>query len=183
MDFTMGFASQPGFRAGTSIPFYYYDMATEQRTEEPFAPVAFDELVGRVVRLSRDRTGRDVSLAAEPVTVDGNAAQLERVVRNLLDNADKFTPEGEPVEVSVGVVDALVRLRVRDHGPGIPAEDRERVFDRFHRSAATRTLPGSGLGLAIVAQVVAAHGGSVRADEADGGGALLTVELPESTPV
>ena len=77
------------------------DLATEQRTEEPFAPVALDELVGRVVRLSRDRTGRDVTLDAVPVTVDGNAALLERVVRNLLDNADKFTPPGEPVEVAL----------------------------------------------------------------------------------
>ena len=71
-------------------------------------------------------------------------------------------------------------LTVRDHGAGIPAEDQERVFDRFYRSAATRTLPGSGLGLAIVAQVVADHGGSVVAAEADGGGAVITVDLPTS---
>jgi len=154
------------------------DLATEQRTEEPFGPVALDEVVERVVRLSRDRTGRDVTLAAEPATVDGNAALLERVVRNLLDNADKFSPTGRPVELSVRTIGDQVRLTVRDHGPGIPAEDRERVFDRFYRSAATRTLPGSGLGLAIVDDVVTAHGGTVRAEEADGGGALITVDLP-----
>jgi two-component system sensor histidine kinase MprB len=159
------------------------ELATEQRTEEPFGPVALDELVGRVVRLSRDRTGRDVALDAVPATVEGNAALLERVVRNLLDNADKFTPAGEPVEVTVRAEGATARLTVRDHGPGIPAEDRERVFDRFYRSAATRTLPGRGLGLASVAQVVAAHGGSVRADEAGGGGALVIVDLPASTSV
>ncbi len=156
------------------------DLATEQRTEEPFAPVALDDLVGRVVRLSRDRTGRDVSLDADPVTVDGNAALLERVVRNLLDNADKFTPPGEPVEVAVRAEGERAVLTVRDHGAGIPAEDQERVFDRFYRSAATRTLPGSGLGLAIVAQVVADHGGSVVAADAEGGGAVITIDLPAS---
>ena len=156
------------------------DLATEQRTEEPFGPVALDELVGRVVRLSRDRTGRDVSLDAEPVTVDGNAALLDRVVRNLLDNADKFSPPGEPIEVAVRAEGDRAVLTVRDHGPGIPAEDRERVFDRFYRSAATRTLPGSGLGLAIVAQVVTDHGGSALAAEADDGGAVIVIELPAS---
>jgi len=156
------------------------DLATEQRTEEPFAPVALDELVERVVRLSRDRTGREIGLDAEPVTVDGNAALLDRVVRNLLDNADKFSPPGEPIEVAVRAEGDRAVLTVRDHGPGIPAEDRERVFDRFYRSAATRTLPGSGLGLAIVAQVVADHGGSVVATDADGGGAVVTIGLPAS---
>ena len=156
------------------------DLATEQRTEEPFSPVALDELVGRVVRLSRDRTGRDVSLDADPVTVDGNAALLERVVRNLLDNADKFTPPGEPVEVAVRPDGDRAVLTVRDHGAGIPVEDQERVFDRFYRSAATRTLPGSGLGLAIVAQVVTDHGGSALAAEADDGGAVIVIDLPVS---
>ena len=157
------------------------DLATEQRTEEPFGPVALDELVDRVVRLSRDRTGRDVSLDTGPVTVEGNAALLERVVRNLLDNADKFTPPGEPVEVAVRPDGDRAVLTVRDHGAGIPVEDQERVFDRFYRSAATRTLPGSGLGLAIVAQVVADHGGSVVAADAEGGGAVITIDLPASS--
>ena len=158
------------------------DLATEQRAEAPFAPLALDELVERVVGQSRDRTGRDVALDADPATVDGDATLLERVVRNLLDNADKFTPAGEPVEVTLRVEGDRARLAVRDHGPGIPAEDRERVFDRFYRAAAIRTLPGSGLGLAIVAQVVEAHGGTVTADEADGGGALLVVDLPLVAP-
>ncbi len=154
------------------------ELATEQRTEEPFVPLALDELVERVVRQSRDRSGREVTLDAAPSTVEGDAALLERVVRNLLDNADKFTPPGEPVEVTLAATEGWARLTVRDHGPGIPTEDRVRVFDRFYRSAATRTLPGSGLGLAIVAQVVDAHRGRVTAGEADDGGAVLAVELP-----
>ncbi len=86
------------------------------------------------------------------------------------------------MEVTLTAVDDRARLSVADHGPGIPPEDRDRVFDRFYRSVATRTLPGSGLGLAIVAQVVAAHGGTVSAEESDGGGALVTVDLPLSAP-
>jgi two-component system sensor histidine kinase MprB len=65
-------------------------------------------------------------------------------------------------------------LQVRDHGPGIAETDLSRVFERFYRGDGARTRPGSGLGLAIVAQVVSAHGGHVRAEQAEGGGALLT---------
>jgi two-component system sensor histidine kinase MprB len=157
------------------------DLATDQRSEAPLTAVALDEVVDRAVRISRERTKRPITLDAHPVTVDGDAGLLERAVRNLLDNADKFSPPGSPVDVRLAPVDGRARLEVADHGPGIPAEDRERVFDRFYRSAASRTLPGSGLGLAIVAQVVADHGGSVRAEESEGGGALITLDLPLST--
>jgi len=156
------------------------DLATDQRAAAPYTEVALDEIVGRAVRQSRDRTGREIALSTEPALVAGDVVLLERMVRNLLDNADKFSPAGTPVEVTLVTVGAAARLVVADHGPGIPAEDQERVFDRFYRSAATRTLPGSGLGLAIVAQVVDAHGGEVRAGGRDGGGAVLTVVLPLS---
>ena len=156
------------------------DLATDQRAAAPYTEVALDEIVARAVRQSRDRTGRDIALSTEPALVAGDVVLLERMVRNLLDNADKFSPAGTPVEVTLVTVGAAARLVVADHGPGIPPEDQERVFDRFYRSAATRTLPGSGLGLAIVAQVVDVHGGEVRAGGRDGGGAVLTVVLPLS---
>jgi two-component system sensor histidine kinase MprB len=73
-------------------------------------------------------------------------------------------------------------LTVRDHGPGIAADDLTHVFDRFYRAAAARALPGSGLGLSIVRQVVEAHGGTVVAENAPGGGALFRVQLPASAP-
>jgi two-component system sensor histidine kinase MprB len=158
------------------------DLATEQRSETPFTDVAVDEVVDRAVALSRDRTGRTITLDAQRATVVGDAALLDRVIRNLLDNADKFAPEGTPIDVRLIVAGGRAHLSVADQGPGIPIEDRERVFDRFYRSVATRTLPGSGLGLAIVAQVVAAHGGTVEAEEAEGGGALIRVDLPLSAP-
>ena len=80
----------------------------------------------------------------------------------------------------MGAADATVFLRVGDDGSGIPAEDRTRVFDRFVRldSDRSRTGGGSGLGLAIVAEIVAAHGGSVSAGERPGGGTVVTVQLP-----
>jgi two-component system sensor histidine kinase MprB len=95
-------------------------------------------------------------------------------VANLLDNAVKYSPPGEPVEIELHGGE----LTVRDHGPGISAEDLAYVFDRFYRGAEARGRPGSGLGLAIVRQVLSQHGGSVAAERAPGGGTLMRVRLP-----
>ena len=101
-------------------------------------------------------------------------ARLERAVSNLVDNAVKYSPPGEPVEVELRGGE----LSVRDHGPGISAEDLPHVFDRFYRGAEARGRPGSGLGLAIVRQVAAEHGGTVTAEAAPGGGTLMRLRLP-----
>ena len=89
-------------------------------------------------------------LELEPTIVAGVPARLERAVSNLIDNAVKYSPPGEPVEIRLHGEE----LTVRDHGPGISAEDLPHVFDRFYRGAEARGRPGSGLGLAIVRQVV-----------------------------
>jgi two-component system, OmpR family, sensor histidine kinase MprB len=94
-------------------------------------------------------------------------------VSNLLDNAEKWSPAGEPIEVAVSGGEVVVR----DHGPGFSGEDLPRVFDRFYRARSARGLPGSGLGLAIVRQVAEAHGGSVTAANAAGGGAQLRLRV------
>src|SRR5205823_6897716 len=86
----------------------------------------------------------------------------------------EWSPDGAPVEVTVG--DGAIT--VRDHGPGIATEDLPHVFDRFYRAAGARRLPGSGLGLAIVRQVAEAHGGTVTAKPAAGGGSIFTLQLP-----
>jgi two-component system sensor histidine kinase MprB len=119
------------------------------------------------------------ALDAEPCLVRAAPARLDRAIANLLDNACKWNPStagraGDPIEVRV----RDGRLEVRDHGPGIAAEDLPRVFDRFYRSPEARGRPGSGLGLAIVRQTAEAHGGSVHAANGPGGGARLTLELP-----
>jgi two-component system sensor histidine kinase MprB len=116
-------------------------------------------------------------LDAEPCLVRASPARLDRAITNLLDNASKWNPSSP----SAGSVEVKVRdacLEVRDHGPGIAAEDLPRVFDRFYRSPEARGRPGSGLGLAIVRQTAEAHGGSVHAANDPDGGARLTFELP-----
>jgi two-component system sensor histidine kinase MprB len=139
-------------------------------------PVQLDELVEASVDRARARfPSVRWDDAVEPAQITGVPERLERAVWNLLENAGKWNTNGRPVEVR------LTRdgeLTVRDHGPGIAAEDRERIFDRFYRASSARALPGSGLGLAIVREVAEAHGGTVAAEDAPGGGALLRLRLP-----
>ncbi|HST40191.1 MAG TPA: HAMP domain-containing sensor histidine kinase, partial [Conexibacter sp.] len=116
--------------------------------------------------------------------VEGNASQLRQVLANLLRNALVHTPEGTPIEVAVEAAEGAAgttRLIVRDHGPGLPPEiDPAELFERFWRAEGGRTRgqAGAGLGLAIVAGIVDAHGGTVGARNAPGGGAEFTVALP-----
>lgn len=134
--------------------------------------------------LAPDRPARLVTLhgQAAPCLVVGDEARLRQVLANLTANAARHTPAGTPVEIAVGT-DPGGRtgvLEVRDHGPGIPPEHAERVFERFYRIDASRTRDsgGSGLGMAIVAAIVASHGGTVGVHETPGGGATVRVELP-----
>jgi two-component system OmpR family sensor kinase len=115
----------------------------------------------------------------------GDEAKLRQVVGNLVGNALRYTLEGSPIELAVGVRASesgqpLSVIEVRDHGPGISEEDGAKVFERFYRADTSRTREtgGSGLGLAIVAAIVGSHGGSVRVEKTDGGGATLVVSLP-----
>jgi two-component system sensor histidine kinase MprB len=146
----------------------------EDRRLEP-QDVRLDELVGEVVDRRR-RYSREVRFETrlEPTVVEGAPERLERAVANLLDNAAKFSPPGGVVEVALEGGE----LSVRDHGPGIDPVDLPHIFDRFYRSAAARAVPGSGLGLAIVRQAAEAHGGSIRAEAATGGGTVFTLSLP-----
>ncbi|MGY1602314.1 sensor histidine kinase [Geodermatophilus sp. SYSU D00815] len=125
-------------------------------------------------------TGRPPALlsADGPAVVRGDKRQLERALRNLLDNADRHA--GGPRRVGVERRDGSVVLTVDDAGPGIPPEDRDRVFERFTRGvhAGRRSLPGAGLGLAIVAETAARHGGAAWCAAAPDGGARMTLSLP-----
>jgi two-component system sensor histidine kinase MprB len=135
----------------------------------------FDEVVEDAVERARTRFP-EVSWQTdglEPTVVDGYRDRMERAVWNLLENAGKWSGDGGSVEISL----TSGELRVRDHGPGFGEEDRPLVFDRFYRSAAARSMPGAGLGLAIVREVAEAHGGTVAAENAPDGGALVRVSL------
>jgi two-component system OmpR family sensor kinase len=144
-----------------------------------------------LARLARDAADdaraaapdRRVSVTApeSPVVVLGDASKLRQVIANLTGNALVHTPAGTPVELSValdGSGDAV--LSVRDHGPGLPTDDADALFERFWRAdpGRGRGAAGAGLGLSIVAAIVEAHGGSVSAANADGGGAAFVVRLP-----
>jgi two-component system sensor histidine kinase MprB len=131
-----------------------------------------------VDRARRDRPGVTFTTELAESLVHGVPANIERAIANLLDNAAKWSPADG--EVHVGVADGVVT--VRDHGPGIAEEDLPFVFDRFYRAASARGLPGSGLGLAIVRQVAEAHGGSVTAEHANGGGTQMTMRLNGAKP-
>ncbi len=127
-----------------------------------------------VERTRRNYPGLRFDARLQESVAYGSAASIERAVSNLIDNAAKWSPPGEVIEVSVEGGEIVVR----DHGPGIADEDLPFVFDRFYRAPAARSMPGSGLGLAIVRQVADAHGGTVQAEHADGGGARLRLTLP-----
>jgi two-component system, OmpR family, sensor histidine kinase MprB len=147
------------------------------RAVEPPEELRLDELVHDAVqRARRLAPATQFVLNADACIVSGSRARLARAVGNLLDNAVKWSPPGQPVEISVDAGE----VTVRDHGPGIAEDDLPHVFDRFYRARAARGLPGSGLGLAIVKQVAEAHGGSVVAESAPGGGARLRLALPLS---
>ena len=153
------------------------DVIELARGDEPLSgtdDVQFDHVVAESVARARRRRPRTVFDASlEPTLVEGLSERLGRAVDNLLDNAAKHAPEGTVVEVCLRAGE----LTVRDHGPGIAADDRPHVFDRFYRGAAARGRPGSGLGLAIVRQVAETHGGSIAVEEAPGGGALFRLRL------
>jgi two-component system sensor histidine kinase MprB len=124
----------------------------------------------------------EVTLDVTSVWVSGRPAALQRAVLNLIDNAGKWSPADQPVQVRLRAEDASAVLEVDDAGPGIDAADVPRVFDRFYRADSARALPGSGLGLSIVQRVVDAHGGRATVARSARGGALLRVDLPAAAP-
>ena len=103
------------------------------------------------------------------------------MLSNLLDNAIRYTQTGGQVTVRVGTTEAGVQLCVEDNGPGIPVEERERVFERFHRLLGNGA-DGCGLGLAIVREIAQGHGARVRLEPGAGGGTRVTVEFRPSPP-
>jgi two-component system, OmpR family, sensor histidine kinase MprB len=153
------------------------ELARGEHQVEPPTRFRLDQLVDDLVAVdaTHART-RSIEIVADldACWVKARRDRLARAIGNLIDNAIKWSPDGGVIEVTVA--DGVVE--VRDHGPGIATKDLPKIFDRFYRSPEARAMPGSGLGLAIVSQVVAEEGGSVAAQQAEGGGALLRLELP-----
>lgn len=149
-------------------------------------------ILGHDAVLDARATARDRSFAVigldggpgTPAPTVGDEAKLRQVVANLMGNALRYTPEGSPIEIMVGTrhegISLYSVIKIRDHGPGISAEEAPRVFERFYRadSSRDRNTGGSGLGLAIVSAIVASHEGTVRLEDTPGGGATMVIELP-----
>lgn len=127
----------------------------------------------------------DVKAPTGPVWVDCDESLLLRVIENLLSNAIRYSPNGGRILMEVGAVaGGMVALAVADQGPGIPDDHKTRIFDRFYRVDSKRKGgPGTGIGLAIAKSIVEGHGGSIRIDDAVGGGSRFVVELPQASRV
>ena len=159
---------------------------------EPFAPLDLAQLAREAVGAQAARAeALGVDLGAEapaPVRVSGSAEELRSLIDNLLDNALRYAPRDSAVTVSVRAEGGLAQLAVVDAGPGIPAAERARVFERFHRVAGDPTS-GSGLGLAIAKAIVGRHGGRIDLGDARPGepspGLAVRVSLPavQGSPV
>lgn len=173
----------------TALVAQVLDFAGIESGARPYArePVCVSTLVGDVLRdngLVLEQAGLTVERRIPPDLPElrGDAPALRRALANLVANAAKFAAAGGWIGISARMSrdGRAVELRVEDRGPGIPREERERVFEPFFRGplAERNHAPGSGLGLALVRHVVRAHGGSVRAEAREGGGAALVVELP-----
>jgi two-component system OmpR family sensor kinase len=119
-----------------------------------------------------------VRAALAPAVLRGDEALLRRMVGNLLGNALIYTPPGGAVDIAVARSNGQVEIRVADTGPGVPEQDRERVFERFVRLDPARAAGGSGLGLAIARWVAEAHGGDVRIISTGPGGTVFAASLP-----
>ena len=144
--------------------------------------VALSEVVARAMDLYRDvADAKNVALAVDApdeVVVIADRTRLEQVAANLLDNAVKYTPAGGRVQLQVRREDGRGILRVSDTGPGIPADEQPRIFDRLFRGDTSRAERGLGLGLSLVKAIVEAHGGTVQVNTAPAGGSIFTVALP-----
>jgi signal transduction histidine kinase len=121
---------------------------------------------------------RDIPEGHRDLEVLADGRYLRQVLLNLLDNAAKYSPEGEVIRIRATKVDSDVQITVEDHGPGIPDEERTAVFEWFYRSVPNHPAPGAGLGLAIVRAIIVAHGGTIGIREETGTGTIVSVSLP-----
>ena len=166
------------------LDFAGIESGSRAYASEPLSVAALVDEVLRDHRLALDQAGMTVELdlASELPQVRGDAAALRRAFDNLVANAVKFAASGRwlAVRAASRPDEGTVVVRVEDRGPGIPRDERERVFEPFFRGPAAErnATPGSGLGLSLVRHVVHAHGGRVRVEGREGGGTAVVLELP-----
>ncbi|MFI5207642.1 MAG: ATP-binding protein [Gemmatimonadales bacterium] len=157
---------------------------TPQRERVAIGPLARDVWASLGGRGHAAQLAFEVALGARAEAVHADPEAMRQILTNVLDNAARYTPAGGRVRVETAREDGLVRVDIRDTGPGIPGEHLPRVFERFYRvdPARSRELGGTGLGLAIVKHLVEAHGGRVEALSTLGAGTTIRVHLPAGAP-
>lgn len=146
---------------------------------------AIEEVVERALRAMAYALAAHVvrvQLPADLPMLEMDAALMERVFDNLLENAGKFTPPGSVIDIGARAEPERVVLWVEDNGPGVPRGKEEAIFSKFERGHVESATPGVGLGLAICRAIVEAHGGTIRAENRPGGGARFWIELPRGNP-
>lgn len=159
------------------------DLSRDESHETEPEDFRLDEVLEEALdRVRRRRPDVTFLFHADPWVIRGDRFAMGRAPINLIDNAAKWSPEGGAVRVSLKAAKRNAVLIVDDSGPGIPPEEREKVFERFYRSPESRAMPGSGLGLAIVKQVMDRHGATIVAEESDDGGARFRVVFPGRPP-
>ncbi|EFK54453.1 HAMP domain-containing histidine kinase [Corynebacterium genitalium ATCC 33030] len=155
------------------------DLAREDVPQKEFEPERLDGvLTDAVERVKRRRPDVEFRFRADPWVMDADSNALSRAPVNLLDNAAKWSPPGGVVRVSLRAAKRSAVLIIDDSGPGIPVEERSKVFERFYRAPESRAMPGSGLGLAITQQVLHRHGATIAVEESDDGGTRIRVVFP-----
>jgi PAS domain S-box-containing protein len=152
------------------------------RLEYVQEPVDLEALLHEVAETMQQMstTHSVVVRGAAPHTIIGDQGRLEQVFINLISNAIKYSPDAKTVEIDLSASEDVVTICVRDHGLGIPREQRDKIFERFYRATGPRqkAIPGLGMGLYIVAEIVKRHGGTITVDSAVGKGSTFTVTLP-----
>ena len=187
----LGLVAEQGRRLSRLVD----DMFTLARADAGHAPLQpstfyLDELVAEIARVSTQiGSRRGVSVVVErsgetPLYADEEL--LRRMLTNLVDNAVRYSPDGAEVRVSLDGDRDRCRISITDRGPGIPAEDRPHIFDRFYRAdkarAQDRTGTGAGLGLAIASWIAQAHGGALTLEQSGPQGSTFVVSLPATGP-
>jgi signal transduction histidine kinase len=142
-----------------------------------FTQTDIASLVEQVVAAHHDEV-RPIAIRTQLAHAAVDASKVERIVDNLLVNAVRHTPMGTEIAVRVAPYDGGVVIAVDDRGPGVEREDREAIFEPFHRGARSDHVTGTGIGLSLVAQFTALHGGRAWVQDNPGGGASFRVFLP-----
>jgi two-component system sensor histidine kinase MprB len=157
------------------------ELARQGQAALKLTPTRLDLLAADVLdRVGQRAAPTTITIRGEPCPVLADEDALSRAIANLVNNAIAWTPPDGTITVTTGHDHQQCWVEVADTGPGIPAEDLPRIFERFYRAPAARSKPGSGLGLAIVAQIAAQHHGHATA-QSNADGTRIRLSIPDAT--